>query len=95
MYTSLKAKNVKLSDDMEIEGEVMLMKIHSYLPHAVSAIAKIAKCAGKFVCHFEVCSETDFFVTEVDSLDIKTCIRGAERKMLQKLGLRPPPSFAT
>ena len=87
MYTNFEIKNVKASDDIEIEGEVMLMRMHDYIPTAQSATAEIARRAGKFVCHFEVCSETDFFIVEAASADVKFCIKTVERKMLQKMGL--------
>src|ERR1022692_3922533 len=91
MYSNFEVKNMKMSDDIEIEGEVMLMHINEYVPAALSAIAKMAKLAGKFVCHLEVCSEDDFFVTEVASSDAKSCLRVAEKNMLQKMGLYHAP----
>jgi hypothetical protein len=90
MYANLEVKNMELSDDVEIEGEIALMHITGRAPGILSATAKVAHLAGKFICHFEVCSKNDFYVTEAATSDPKSCIRVAERKMLQKMGLYHP-----
>lgn len=88
MFTNFEVKNIEESEDIEIEGEVMLMRMHDYIPSALSATARLDRRAGKFICHFEVCSKNDFFVTEVDATDFQTCIKGAEIRMLKKIGIK-------
>ena len=85
MYLNLDLQNLKPTDDLEIEGEVMLLHTLDYAPQALSAVAKLKKLAGKFVCHFEVISNSEFFVTEVDAADAFSCFHLAEKKMRRKM----------
>jgi hypothetical protein len=93
MYTNFEIKNVEVTDEVEIEGETMLMDIQDLIPSARSAIANIAKHAGKFVCHFEVWAGSELYIAEAASENIRLCFRLAEQKMLQKLGFKNQLAF--
>jgi hypothetical protein len=85
MYQNFELENIPATENIVLDGELMLLKTHDYIPQALSAVAKLMRRAGHFVCHFEVSSKAEFFVAEVSASESHQCFRLAEKKMRRQI----------